>query len=79
MARRMVGRDTPSRSASSTSFSSLLPTGTPLGQAYAHANVPEPSASAAPPLVPVEAPPPRQVVQRFRREPETAFSTPLSD
>ena len=55
-------------------LSGIMEEGTPLGQAYVQ--VPEqtpPVATAVPPLVPVEAPPPKQIVHRSRREPESPF------
>lgn len=57
----------------------IMEEGTPLGQAYVQVTQEAPPMiAAAPPLVPVEAPPPKQIVQRGRREPESAFPTSLS-
>ena len=54
----------------------IMEEGTPLGQAYAQVSQQTaPVATAVPPLVPVEAPPPKQIVQRSRRDAESAFPT----
>ena len=52
----------------------IMEEGTPLGQAYVQAVEQAPAVAAAPPLVPVEAPPPpKQLVQRSRRDSDSPF------
>jgi hypothetical protein len=51
----------------------IMEEGTPLGQAYAEVGEQTAPVAAAPPLVPVEAPLPRQIVQRSRRAAESLF------